>query len=71
MRFNVEASRRLGIYLDKCLQFQLHKNIFHERIKHAKDRVRKLGSIYGLVLGLNKRIQVSAVQAVAVYGVEI
>lgn len=65
MIFNVEATRWLGMYPDTGLQFREHRNIFLEKAKHAKDRVRRLGLTYGLEPGLIRHLEVTAVQTVA------
>lgn len=71
MGSNVEATRWLVIYLDTGLQFRTHKNISLGKGKFADDRVRGLQSIYGLEPRLIRLVQVAAVRAVALYGVEI
>lgn len=71
MRFNVEATGWLGMYLDTDLQFQAHKNIWLENARYAEDSIRRLRLTYGLELGLIQWVQVAAVQAVALYAAEI
>lgn len=44
MRFNVEATKWLGMSLDTDLQFWAHKNISLEKAKRAEDWVRRLRS---------------------------
>lgn len=56
MKFNVEATRYQGMYLDTGLQFWAHKNISLEKAKQVEDRVRRLGSTYGLDPVLIRRV---------------
>ncbi len=54
IRFNQEATRWLGIWLDSCLNFGSH---FRERLKRAKTaetRIRGLSKTYGLSKGKAK-----------------
>lgn len=71
MRFNVEATRWLGMYLYREIQFRVYKNITLEKTKHAEERVRRLRSTYGLESGLIRWVQVTVVQEVALHGAEI
>lgn len=48
MRFNLEATRWLGMFLDTDLQFQAHENITLEKAKQKEDRVRGLRLTYEL-----------------------
>ena len=69
--FSKEATRWLGIWLDSRLNFHAH---FNERIKSAKAaeaRIKSLCKVYGLCPALVRRIQVAAVQSVALYGSEL
>lgn len=61
----------MGMYLNTSLQFRAHKTISHDKAKCAEDRVRRLGSTYGLEPGLHRPVQVAAVLAVALHGIEI
>lgn len=52
IRFNTEATRRLGVYLATELQFRAHNNLNLEKVKKVKDRVRRLAVTKGLAPGL-------------------
>ena len=65
--FNKEATRWLGVWLDSHLNF-------NERMKNARAaelRIKGLSKTYGLCLALVRRIQIAAVQSVALYGAEL
>ena len=71
IRFNQEATRWLGLWLDSRLNFSSH---FSERLKRAKTaevRIRGLSKTYGLPPALVRRIQIAAVQSVVLYGAEL
>ncbi len=71
VKFNQEATRWLGIWLDSHLNFGPH---FRERLKRAKTaeaRIRELSKTYGLPPALVRRIQIAAVQLVVLYGAEL
>lgn len=71
MKFNIEATKWLGMYLEIGLQFRKQKNISLEIVKCAEDRVRKLGSTHVLEPGLIRKVQIAADQPVALYGAKI
>ncbi len=71
IRFNQEATRWLGIGLDSHLNFGPH---FKERLQKAKTaeaRTRGLSKTYGLSPALVRRIQIAAMQSIALYGAEL
>lgn len=39
MRFNIEATRWLGVYFDTRLQFRAQKNLTLEKGRNTEDRV--------------------------------
>lgn len=59
------------MYLDTGLQFRAHKNLSLEKARKAESRLRRLGSTNELAPGLIRRIQVTAVQVMALYGAEL
>lgn len=69
--FNTEATGWLRVYLNTGLQFQAHNSLWLEKARKAEDRVRRLVSTNGLEPGLIRRIQVAAVQSVALYIAEL
>lgn len=71
IKFNQEATQWLGMWLDSRLSFGSH---FRERLKRAKTaeaQIRGLTKTYGLPPALVRRIQITAVQPVALYGAEL
>ncbi|KAJ5453717.1 uncharacterized protein N7458_004673 [Penicillium daleae] len=69
--FNPEATRWLGIWLDTGLTLKVHYQTRLRKARNAESRVRSLCRIQGLAPGLVHRIQVAAVQSVALYGAEL
>ena len=71
IRFNQKATWWLGMWLDSHLNFGPH---FRERLQKAKTaeaRIRGLSKTYGLSPALVRRIQIAAVQSIALYGAEL
>lgn len=71
MRFNVEDTRWLGVYLETGLQFRAHNNISLKKAKRAVDNIGRLGPMHGIEPSLIRRIQVAAVLAVTLSETEI
>ena len=69
--FNQKATRWLGMWLDNGLSFGAHINERLEKAKIAESRIKGSSKTYGLPPALVRRIQVAAVQSVALYGAEI
>ncbi len=69
--FKKEATRWLGIWLDSKLNFIFHVNERLKKAKAAEAQIKGLSKTYGLCPGLVRRIQVAAVQSVALYGAEL
>jgi ribonuclease HI len=69
--FNSEATRWLGIWLDAGLTLKVHYQTRLRKARNAESRVRSLCRMQGLAPGLVHRIQVAAVQSVALYGAEL
>ncbi|KKA16155.1 reverse transcriptase, partial [Rasamsonia emersonii CBS 393.64] len=69
--FSQEATRWLGIWLDAGLTFKVHYQTRLRKARMAEARVQSLCRQQGLPPGLVRRIQVAAVQAVALYGAEL
>jgi hypothetical protein len=71
VQYNKEATRWLGVWLDSMLMLNDHtKKIFAKPTK-AQNRVRSLMNVRGLNPEGCQRIQIAAVQAVALYGAEL
>lgn len=69
--FNEEATRWLGVWLDSQLNFSLHINKRMKKAKAAEFMIKQLSKTQGLCPGLVQRIQITAVQSVALYGAEL
>lgn len=57
--------------LDTDLQFRAHKSLSLEKARMVEDRVRWLRSTKAFEPGLIRRVQMAAVQVVALYGAEL
>ena len=66
-----EATRWLGIWLDTGLNFKAHYKLRLQKAKAAESRIKSLSSTQGLAPGLMRRIQIAAIQSVALYGAEL
>ena len=71
IRYNKEATKWLGVWLDSGLSFKTHYQTRLQKAKAAENRLRSISSTYGLSPGLVRRVQIAAVQSVALYGAEI
>jgi len=69
--YNKEASRWLGVWLDDMLTLNDHTKKTLAKARRAQNRVRSLMMKKGLSSEGCKRIQVAAVQVVALYGSEL
>jgi len=68
---NTEATRWLGVWLDNMLTLNDHTKKTLAKARKAQNRVRSLMTKKGISSEGCKRIQVAAVQAVALYGSEL
>jgi hypothetical protein len=66
--YNKEATRWLGVWLYNMLTLRDHKKRTIVKASRAQNRVRSLMVKRGLTPGSCQRIQIAAVQAVALYG---
>jgi len=69
--YNKEATKWLGVWLDDMLTLNDHTKRTLAKARKAQNRVRSLTVKTGLNPGSCQRIQVAAVQAVAMYGSEL
>lgn len=69
--FNQEATRWLGVWLDQGLTFKTHYHTRMQKAKKAEARIKSLCKQQGLAAGLARRMQIAAVQSVALYGAEL
>ena len=71
IKFNKEATRWLGIWLDSQLKFTAHVNDKFQRTRTAEIQIKGLTRTYGLAPELIRRIQIAVVQSIALYGAEL
>jgi len=71
IRFNAQATRWLGVWMDAHLMFKEHHNRCMEKARAAEARPQSLTKTYGVVPEIVRAIQVVCVQAVALYGREL
>ncbi len=71
IKFNKEATRWLGIWLDSQLKFTAHINEKLLRARTAEIQIKGLTRTYGLAPALVQRIQIAAVQSIALCGAEL
>ena len=69
--FNSEATRWLGIWLDSDLNFKAHYQIRLQKAKKAENKLKFISSTFNLTPELIRRVQITAVQSVTLYGAEI
>ena len=71
IKFNKEATRWLGVWLDGQLKFTSHINERISKARTAEIQIKGLTRTYGLAPGLVRQIQIAAVQSIALYGAEL
>lgn len=71
IRFNQKATRWVEMWLDSYLNFNPYFRKRLQKAKTAEVRIRGLSKTYGLSLALVQRIQIAAVQSIALYEAEI
>jgi hypothetical protein len=71
IRFNKEATRWLGVWMDAHLTFKEHHNRCMKNPRAAEARLRTLTKTYGVVPESVRAVQIACVQAVALYGSEL
>jgi hypothetical protein len=71
VKYNKEAARWLGVWLDSMLTMNDHTKKTVAKARRAQGRVRSLMTKTGLSPEGCQRIQIAAVQAVALYGAEL
>ena len=71
MKFNKQATRWLGIWIDSSLSLKDHHQAMMKKARNAQQRMRRLTGRMGLVPENVRRTQVACVQAVAMYGSEL
>jgi len=69
--YNKEATKWLGVWLDSMLTLNDHTKKTFAKARRAQSRVRSLMTKKGLSPEGCQRIQIAAVQAVALYGAEL
>jgi hypothetical protein len=71
VQYNKEATRWLGVWLDDMLTLKDHTKKTLAKARRTQNRLRSLMNNKGLSPGSCQRIQVAAVQVVALYGAEL
>lgn len=61
IKFNKEATRWLGIWLDSQLKFTAHVNEKFQRARTAEIQIKGLTKTYGLTPALIRRIEIAVV----------
>lgn len=68
---NKEATRWLVVWLDCQLKFASHFNERMTKARTAEIRIKGLTQSYGLAPRLVRRIQITTIQSIALYGAEL
>jgi len=71
IRFNTQATRWLGVWMDAHLTFKEQHSRCMTKVRAAEARLRTLTKIYGVVPESVRAVQVACVPAVALYGSEL
>lgn len=69
--FKRDATRWLGVWPDSNLHIAFHVNERTKKAKAVEAQMRRLSKTYRQCPGLVRRIQIAAVQSVALYGAEL
>ena len=69
--FDKNATRWLEVWLDSHLNFTAHVNGRMKKARAAELKIKGLSKIYELRPALVRKIQIAAVQSVALYGAEL
>ena len=69
--FKRDAVRWFGVWLDSHLNFAFHVNERMKKAKAAEAQIKGLSKTYRLCPGLVQRIQIAAVQSIALYGAKL
>jgi len=70
VKFNHEATRWLGVYLDSHLTFKRHREIWTTKARAAQRRLQRICGPAGVTPGAAAKIQTACIQSIALYGVE-
>ena len=71
IRFNKEATRRLGVWMDIHLTFKEHHNWCMKKARAAEAQLRILMRMHDLILERVRVVLIACVQAVALHGSEL
>jgi hypothetical protein len=71
IRFNPQATRWLGVWMDAYLKFKEHPYRRMKKARAEEARLRSLTKTYGVVPESVRAVQVACVHAVALYGSEL
>jgi len=70
IKFNKEATRRLGVWMDAHLTFKEHHNQWMKNARATEARLRSLTGMYRVIPACVRAVQIAFVLAVALYGSE-
>jgi len=71
VRFNKEAMRWLGVWMDAHLTFKEHHNQCMKKARAAEAQLRTLTKMHGILPVRVRAVHIPCVQAVALYGCEL
>ena len=71
IKFNKEATRWLGVWLDSQIKFTAYVNEKFRAARAAEIQIKGLTRMQGLAPGLIRRIHLAVVQSTALHGVEL
>ena len=71
IKYNKEATRWLGVWLDSQLSFAAHHNVMMRKARAAQRQLKGLSTQRGLTAGNVRKVQVACIQAIALYGSEV
>jgi len=71
VRFDKEATRWLGVWMDAHLTFKEHHNQCMKKARAAEARLRSLTGMYGVVPACVRVAQIACVQTITLYGSEL
>jgi len=71
VRFNKQATRWLGVWMDAHLMFKEYHNRCMKKARAAEARLRVLTKMHGIIPERIRAVQIACVQAVALYGSEL
>jgi hypothetical protein len=71
VRFNKEATRWMGVWMDPHLTIKEHHNRCMKKARAAEARLRSLTRTYGVIPACVRAVHIACVQAIVLYGSEL